>query len=451
MKITFLGAARTVTGSKYLIEHDQTKILVDCGLFQGLKRLRLRNWDFPPINPQEVNVVILTHAHIDHSGYLPLLVKKGFKGKVFCSEGTFDLCSILLPDSGYLQEEDARRANKYGYTKHHPAVPLYTEKDARRALESFQTVPYGNPTYLGDELHFTLSRAGHILGSSLITLSDGDKSIVFSGDLGRPNDQVMRPPATLEQADYIVIESTYGDRRHGTESPEEALKRIITQTSKNQGTVVIPAFAVGRAQAILYYLYRLKQAKEIPDLPIYLDSPMATNATKLMCKHLKDHRLPKDVCHDVCGIAKYVRTVEESKKIDQSQVPSIIISASGMATGGRILHHLKSFMSDHRNTILFTGYQAPGTRGDRMVKGEKEIKIHGDYHPVRAKVESLSNTSAHADYEEVLDWLGNFKSNPRKVFVTHGEFSAADSLKGKIQKRFNWDVMVPDYMDLEDL
>ena len=451
MKLTFLGAARTVTGSKYLIEHNNTKVLIDCGLFQGLKKLRLRNWDFPPINPKEIDAVVLTHAHIDHSGYLPLLVKKGFKGKIFSSEGTFDLCSILLPDSGYLQEEDARRANKYCYTKHHPAVPLYTEMDARKALEYFQIVPYGNPSYIDDELHFTLSRAGHILGSSLITLSDGDKSIVFSGDLGRPNDQVMRPPATLEQADYIVIESTYGDRLHGVESPEEVLKRIINHTAKRQGTVVIPAFAVGRSQAILYYLYKLKQAKEIPDLPIYLDSPMATNATKLMCKHLKDHRLPQEVCHDVCGIAKYVRTVEESKAIDQSHMPSVIISASGMATGGRVLHHLKSFMTNQKNTILFTGYQAPGTRGDRMVKGEKEIKIHGEYHPVRAKVENLSSTSAHADYKEILDWLSNFKSHPRKVFVTHGEYSAAESLKDKIQKQFGWAATVPDYMDSEEL
>lgn len=451
MQLTFLGATGTVTGSKYLVEHNNKKVLIDCGLFQGHKELRLRNWENFPVKPASIDAIILTHAHIDHSGYIPLLVKNGFKGKIYCSAATYDLCAILLPDSGYIHEEDARRANQYGYTKHNPALPLYTEEDAQKSLKYFRTVDFGNPHYIGDELHFTLSRSGHILGSSFIVLSDGKKTVTFSGDLGRPNNPIMKTPAELQYTDYLLIESTYGNRLHEKTNPADEIGEIIRSTAAKGGTVLIPAFAVGRAQMMLYYIYQLKQAGKIPDIPVFLDSPMAVNATKLLCKFKNEHKLPEGVCSDVCNIATYTHTVEESKALDNSAMPIVIISASGMATGGRILHHLKNFMGDENNTILFTGFQAGGTRGNRMVNGEKRIKIHGDFHPLRARVENLDSTSAHADYEEILDWLGKFRKAPIKTFITHGEPEAAASLKEKIEERFGWNVEIPKYMQSENL
>lgn len=451
MKITFLGATGTVTGSKYLIEHEKKKILVDCGLFQGHKELRLRNWDKLAVDPASIDAVILTHAHIDHSGYVPLLVKNGFKGKIYCSEATYSLCNILLPDSARIHEEDARRANQYGYTKHEPALPLYTEEDAKRALRHFNTLGFGKPFYIGDELHFTFSRSGHILGSSFISLSDGNQAIVFSGDLGRSHDPIMNAPAKIQDADYLLIESTYGDRLHEKTDPIEEVGEIIKSTLSKSGSVVIPAFAVGRAQMILYYIYQLKKAGTIPHVPVYLDSPMAINATTLLKKHLKEHRLHEALCSEVCEVATYTRTVEESKEIMNSHMPSVIISASGMATGGRVLHHLKHFITDSNNTILFTGFQAGGTRGDRLVKGEKEIKIHGSLYPVRARIENLRNMSAHADYEEILQWLRNFRSPPKKTFITHGEPKAALALKEKIEKELGWNTVIPEYLYSEEL
>lgn len=445
-----MGATHTVTGSKYLLEEADTRIMIDCGLFQGYKELRLRNWDRLPVDPASIDAIILTHAHIDHTGYIPLIVKNGFRGKIYCSSATYDLCSILLPDSGFLHEEDARRANQYGYTKHHPALPLYTEKDARDSLKQFQVVGYGTPHQIGD-FTYTLSRSGHILGSSFITISNGHRTLTFSGDLGRPHTAIMRNPAKLTHTDYLVLESTYGDRLHDRADPQEMMGKIINETVAKGGSVIIPSFAVGRAQTILYYLYKLKQSNSIPDIPIYLDSPMAINATKLLCKHDKDHHLSEQVCEDVCSVAKYTRTVQESKTIEASNVPCIIISASGMATGGRILHHLKAYITNHRNTILFTGYQAGGTRGDRIVRGEKEIKIHGDMFPVRARIENLSMLSAHADYEEILQWLSHFEKPPIKVFLTHGEEQSALSLKEKIESRFGWNVVIPTYMQSEEL
>ncbi len=451
MKISFFGATGTVTGSKYLIEHSGKKVLVDCGLFQGYKELRLRNWNALPFDPQDIDAVVLTHAHIDHSGYVPLLVKQGFKGKIYCSEATYELCKILLPDSGYLQEEDARRANKYGYTKHKLAEPLYTEKEARISLAQFHTLDFGHPFYLDDDLHFTMSRAGHILGSAFIALSDGNRTVTFSGDLGRQHDPVMQTPAQFQQTDYLLIESTYGDRLHSTKDPLEEIGEIIRSTAAKGGTVVVPAFAVGRAQLMLYYIHELKKSGSIPDLPVFLDSPMAVSATKLLCKFKNEHQLSEKTCHAVCDSVTYVQTVEDSKRLDTSRMPSVIISASGMATGGRVLHHLKHFITDPKNTILFTGYQAGGTRGDRIVKGEKETKIHGQFHPVRARIENLSTLSAHADYGEILTWLRNFNKSPQKVFITHGEPRAALSLKEKIEKEFGWTVIVPDYLQSEEL
>jgi metallo-beta-lactamase family protein len=450
LKLQFLGATGTVTGSKYLIEHNGTRVLIDCGLFQGFKELRERNWEKLPVDASTLKAVILTHAHIDHSGYLPLLIKQGFTGKIYCSQATMDLCAILLPDSGHLHEEDARRANKYGYSQHQPAMPLYTREDAVRAMDYFKPIEFGQPFYLDDELHFTLSRSGHILGSSFISMSDRDHTIVFSGDLGRMNDPIMQNPAKLQYADYLVLESTYGDRLHDRIDPAEQIGAVIRETAARGGTVVIPAFAVGRAQSVLYYIHQLKQQGKIPDLPVFLDSPMAINATNLMCKFNNEHKLSPDVCRDVCDTAQYVSTVEESKRIDQLAIPSVIISASGMATGGRVLHHLKYFMTDAKNTILFTGFQASGTRGDAMVRGTMMIHIHGEEFPCRAKVINLSSLSAHSDYEETLSWLKNFQRPPQKVFLTHGEPESAAALKEKIESYFGWNVVIPEYLQTEE-
>lgn len=454
MKLTFLGATGTVTGSKYLLEADGKRIMIDCGLFQGKKDLRLRNWADLPVDPHSIEAILLTHAHLDHCGYIPRLVRQGFKGPIYCSAATADLCGIILPDSGHIQEEDAAQANKHNWSKHTPALPLYTEAEARAALTQIVPVKFGKAYGIGD-LSFTLSRAGHILGAAFIKIVDGDgTSILFSGDLGRPGDPVMKPPAQAQKADYIVVESTYGDRLHDADDPSDDLERIIVKTAARGGTLIIPAFAVGRAQSILYYLHRLKQEERIPStLPIYLDSPMAIDATELLHRHMSDHRLPKDLCREVCAVAAYTRTIEESKQLDgnHNNMPRIIVSASGMATGGRVLHHLKHYLGDARNTILLAGFQAAGTRGDRLARGEKEIKIHGRMWPVRAQIARLDSLSAHADYSEILQWLGYFRMAPRKVFVVHGEPDSALSLRRKIEDKLGWEVSVPVYMQQEEL
>ena len=451
MQLTFLGATGTVTGSKYVLQAEGKNILVDCGLFQGYKELRLRNWAQLPIDPKTIDAAILTHAHIDHSGYLPLLVKNGFRGKIYCTPGTRDLCEILLRDSGFLQEEEARMANRFHSSKHHPALPLYTEKDALHALEYFEVVDFNTTFKLEKTFKTQFHHAGHILGAATISLQHKSNQILFSGDLGRPHDPIMQAPDIITETDYLVIESTYGDRLHETQDPQEKLGEIIRETARRGGKVIIPAFAVGRAQSILYYLYQLKLTHQIPPIPIYLDSPMAEDATKLLCKYKNEHRQTEELCAKFCSVAEYITTLDQSHEIDNMSMPSVIISASGMATGGRILHHLKALASDYRNTILFTGYQAGGTRGDRILKGEREIKIFGEMVPVKAHIESLSNLSAHADYQEILDWLSNFTRAPSKVFITHGEPSAALSLKNKIEHTLGWNCVIPHYLQKENL
>lgn len=451
MKITFLGATKTVTGSKYLITAGQKKILVDCGLFQGYKELRLRNWNKFPIEPRDIDAVLLTHAHIDHSGYLPILIKNGFKGKIYCTHGTKDLCAILLPDSGHIQEEDAKRANQYGYSKHHPALPLYTREDGMRALDQFVPLDFGKKYNLFDVLTYEFFHAGHIIGSSIIQLESEGRTITFTGDLGRPHDVLMNPPAQLTAADYLVIESTYGDRLHDKIDPLEQIAAAIQKTIARGGSVIIPAFAVGRTQDILYYIYTLKKQGRIPDVPVFLDSPLAQNASNLLSHYASEHRLSKHLSSEICRIAKYVTSPEESKLIDQYNVPTIIIAASGMLDGGRILHHLRIFLPHHRHAVLLTGFQAPGTRGDRLLRKEPEIKIHGEMVPVRAEIIAIANLSAHADYQEMLDWLSHFKKPPRKTFITHGELGSAQSLKIKIEQHMKWECCIPEYLQTEEL
>lgn len=451
MKLSFLGAAETVTGSKYLINFDSKNFLVDCGLFQGYKELRLQNWNKPPLNPSTVDSVILTHAHIDHSGYIPLLVKNGFKNDIYATPATTDLCSILLPDSGHLQEEEAFFANRHGYSKHKPALPLYTEEDAKKSLEQFSPINFGVRHELSKNCHFTFHRAGHILGAAFVKIEYGSKTLLFTGDMGRPHDPIVLDPEIMPGADYLVLESTYGDRLHDNKDTKEHLGEIIRETIQRNGSVIIPSFAVGRAQTLLYYIYLLKHEGKIPNIPIFLDSPMAISATRILHKNKSEHRLSAELCDKVCRVATYVNTPEESKAIDQLNKPSIIISASGMATGGRILYHLEAYASNPKNTLLFTGYQAGGTRGDRIIKGEQYVKVHGQMIPIRARIEQLSNLSAHADYRDILAWLSHFTKAPKKVFITHGERTAANSLKSKIEDKFGWTCVVPNYLQSENL
>lgn len=451
MKLTFVGATGTVTGSKYLLEIDDKRILIDCGLFQGLKELRLRNWSALPFKPSSLDAVVLTHAHIDHSGYLPLLVKNGFKGPIYATKATIELCSILLPDSGYLQEEDAKRANKHAYSKHHPALPLYTRMDAFAALKQFQEVEYELPVSLSEHGEFTWFRAGHILGSAFIQVTHSGTRILFSGDIGRWRDPVMKPSRIITEADYLILESTYGDRLHEKTNPEDEIADIVNTTVQRGGTVLIPSFAVGRAQSILYYLYQLKQANRIPDLPIYLDSPMAIDATEILLHNRDEHQLSPEQCRNICQSAIYIRTPEESIALNRNHMPKIIISASGMMTGGRVLHHLKMLAPDHRNTVLMTGFQAEGTRGEAMLRGVDAVKIHGQMVPVKAQIAVINNASAHADYDEILIWLKHFKKAPKKVFLTHGEPHASLALKGHIERELHWPCNVPEYLDSVNL
>lgn len=445
LKLTFLGAAGTVTGSKYLVEAQGHRLLIDCGLFQGFKTLRLRNWAPLPIDARAIDAVVLTHAHLDHSGYLPLLVRHGFRGPVFCSESTAEFCRILLPDSGHLQEKDAEYANRHGFSKHKPALPLYTEADALRALERLTPVAFERHHQLLGGATVRLRRAGHILGAASIDLNWGGIRIAFSGDLGRYDDSVMVDPVPPDEADYLLVESTYGNRRHDGRKPDEVLAHIIERTVERGGTVVIPAFAVGRAQALLYYLDRLKRAGRLANVPAFLDSPMAIDASDIFCRHLDDHKLTDRQCRQACAVATYVRDVESSKALTANPMPKVIISASGMATGGRILHHLKHYAPDPRNTVLFAGFQAGGTRGAAMVAGADQVKIHGAYVPIRAQVENLDMLSAHADQGELLRWLRALKKPPRTTFITHGEPAASDALRQRIEEQLSWPCVVPDH------
>ncbi len=445
IRLTFLGGVGTVTGSKYLLDVRGRRILIDCGLFQGYKTLRQRNWSKLPVPAASIDAVLLTHAHLDHSGYVPLLIRHGFSGPVHCTLATRDLCKILLPDSGYLQEKDANYANSHGFSKHHPALPLYTAADAEASLKQFAPVNFNFELDLGDGVSATFTEAGHILGAACITISANARRIVFSGDLGRPDGAPMRGPAAIAEADFLIVESTYGNRRHGDADPAAALASIIERTVARGGTVLIPSFAVGRAQTLLYHLHTLKSQGRLGTVPVFLDSPMAISASELFRIHADCHRLTPDQARDVCNTATYVRDAEDSKALLGNPMPKIVISASGMATGGRVLHHLKALAPDRRNTILFAGFQAGGTRGQKIVAGAEAVKIHGQYVPIKAEVANLDTLSAHADADEILGWLKGFAKPPRMTFVTHGEADASDALRIRIGEELGWDsVSVPE-------
>lgn len=456
--IHFLGAAGTVTGSKFLLEHEDNQVLIDCGLFQGVKELRLRNWAPTPLDVKKLDAVVLTHAHIDHTGGLPRLVSQGYRGPVYSTAGTRDLCGLLLPDSARIQEEEARYANKEGYSKHKPALPLYTEQDAKRALELFETFGYGRAREIVPGILVTFVPAGHILGSAICVfdLVSTKQRVVFSGDLGRYNAPILRDPVAVQSATTLIAESTYGDRTHHETKPMDLLAEVVNDTAKRGGVLVIPAFAVGRTQELLFHLDNLERAKRIPELPVFVDSPMACDATPIYLAHASDHDLdmrslvnegktPLQTRH-----TRFVVSSIESKQLNHFRGPGIIISASGMATGGRILHHLKHRAPDPKNTIVFVGYQSVGTRGRRMLDGEPTVRIHGQEVPVRAKLTQISGFSAHADWTEMLRWMDGFTTPPRQVLLVHGEESALQALKGRVEAK-GWPTYIPRHLERVEL
>jgi len=480
--ITFLGAAQTVTGSKYLLDTGTSKVFIDSGLFQGLKELRLRNWQNLPIAATEIAAIILTHAHLDHCGYLPRLVAQGFRGRVFCTAGTLDLCRIVLPDAGRIQEEDAANANRHGFSKHAPALPLYTEADAFRAVSQLQPVGYDRPVPVTPDIEVEFINAGHLLGSSYARVRTGGRTILFGGDLGRFGRPVLPDPSTIPEADYLLVESTYGNRVHDQDDNGTQLAAVINSTAERGGRIIIPSFAIGRVEELIYWLKRLEEEKRIPVLPVFLDSPMAVDALARYTERLReldpemqpeardekaphgpaDHDDPREdrqrharherqLCVFCTERFRTISTAAESKQLTQSKMPAIIISASGMATGGRVLHHLKAALPDSRNTVLFVGYQAAGTRGRQLVDGDKTVKIHGEMIPVQAQIALVESMSAHADSNEILRWLGGFTQPPRLTFIVHGEPPAMEALSGAILAKLGWNTKMPSHGETVEL
>lgn len=446
VSITFLGGANTVTGSKYLVRHENESLLVDCGLFQGYKQLRLRNWTPLPIAPSELGAVLLTHAHLDHSGYLPLLVKEGYEGKIYASAGTRDLCKILLPDSGHIQEEDAAFANRHGFSKHTPAMPLYGKQDALDCLPRIKAMQWGITFQPIPGWRATLQSAGHILGASSILLEVAGRRLLFSGDLGRPDDSLMNPPDAPPPADTVLIESTYGDRTHPPENLLAELGPALQRLAQRGGVAVVPVFAVGRAQALLHAIAQLKEQGTVPhSLPVFLDSPMAVHTTHLMEQHPGEHRLTAQETHALTRCATMINSTDESRALAARHGPMVILSASGMATGGRVLHHLAHYAGNHRNMIILTGFQAPGTRGATLASGASTLRIHGRDVEVKAEVVQLQSASAHADGNQLLDWLRSMPTAPAQVYVVHGDAHPADTLRSRIERELGWRAMVPEH------
>jgi metallo-beta-lactamase family protein len=456
--LTFLGAARTVTGSKHMLEVDGTRMLVDCGLFQGLKDLRERNWQALPVRASDIHTVVLTHAHLDHTGYLPRLVAQGFRGRIFCTAGTADLARIVLADAARLQEEDAERANRKGYTKHRPAMPLFTEHDADRAMALLQPVGYERPMPVMPGVTAEFINAGHLLGSAFVRVrvESPGRTIVFSGDVGRYARPVLPDPLPVPEADVLLVESTYGDRVHEPDDDGAKLARIIRQTAEHGGKIVIPAFALGRVEELLYWIKLLEERREIPELPVYVDSPMASAVLAQYRKRAGE--LDPEISEPEAGPLaraahglslfctarmRVIATIAESRHVQESHEAAVVISASGMATGGRVLHHLRQVLPDPRNTVLFAGYQAAGTRGRALREGATTTRIHGDDVPVRARIETLDSMSAHADADELMRWLGGFRRPPAVTCLVHGEPEPMDALKARIERELKWTVRTP--------
>ncbi len=439
MQLQFLGAAGTVTGSKTLVTSADVSVLVDCGMFQGFKHLRRRNWEALEVPPAEIDAVVLTHAHLDHVGWLPVLVREGFRGPVFCTEATAALAKIILSDSAHIQEEDAKRANRKGYTRHQPAKALYNQADADQAVRRFHTLRWGESLHVGGSLRLTLHPAGHILGASMARLEDARTSVLFSGDLGRPDDRVMNPPHAPEPVDYLVLESTYGGRAHEDDDPLEALAEIARRTITRSGVLLIPSFAVGRAQALLWALHLLMDQGRIPEVDVVLDSPMAITTTELYRPYHDNIRLTEQDVGAMRREVRFTRTANESRQLNGKRGPFVLISASGMLTGGRVLHHLAARAGGVHNTLLFVGYQAPGTRGGDIVRGAERIKFHGEWVPIECEVARIDGFSAHADQDEVLAWLQGFARPPAKVWLNHGEPESSEILRTAIAEQLGWE------------
>lgn len=442
MKITFLGGAQTVTGSKYLLESGNTRILVDCGLFQGYKWLRERNWNPLPLDIDKLDAVVLTHAHLDHSGYIPVFNRQGYRKPVITHPATKALCGILLPDSGHIQEEDAKYYSRHKLSKHAEPHPLYDRATAERCLELFDPVEFAETFRVGDvSLH--LQAAGHILGAGSLIVDAEGKRVGFSGDVGKSNDVLMNPPEPLPELDLLLLESTYGNRRHEVADPIEQLAGIVNETAQKGGVLLIPSFAVGRAQTLQHLLATLKSEGRVPDIPVYLDSPMAISVSDIYCRYSRHHRLSHDQCCRMCEVATYTRRVEESKALAELVFPHVIIAGSGMAIGGRILHHFKRLLGDHRTTVLFAGFQAGGTRGAKMVGGADSVKIHGEWIPVKARVEVIHGLSGHADFAEIQQWLKRSQlTKNTAIKLVHGEPDALEAMRDHLRRKTSYHVEV---------
>lgn len=449
INIQFLGASGTVTGSKYLISAFGKKILIDCGLFQGLKELRLINWEPLPIDVPGIECVILTHGHLDHVGYLPRLWKEGFTGKIFCTEPTKDIASIILKDSAKLQEEEAEKANSNNYSKHKPAMPLYTLKDAENVLTRFITQKPDEWHEIDQNIKYRFRYVGHIIGACFIEMSIGDKTLVFSGDIGRVNDPLLFDPQKPEKADIVFIESTYGNKLHSAEAPSSVLKEIIENAVQKRGRIIIPSFAVERTQLLIYMLWKMNENKDLPEIPIYIDSPMADRVMDVFHKFKEWHKLDERTCDEMFKKVRVIKTIQESFSVISKDETAIIIAGSGMATGGRVLNYFAKYLGDPSATILLVGYQAEGTRGRLLMDGEKNIKFFGKIFEVRARISYLPGLSAHADQNGLIDWLSNLKNTPEKVFITHGEKSVAQEFALKLKSIYPWNIRVPKLYDNE--
>ena len=451
IKVHFLGAAGTVTGSKYLIETESKKILIDCGLFQGVKKIRQLNWEYLPIDVEEIDCVLLTHAHMDHTGYLPRLIDMGFHKKIYGTAPTLEIAEIILRDSAKIQEEDAERANKQKFTKHHPAKALYTVADVEKTVTHFKAVETDKIIELGDGVSARFTYVGHILGATCIELFINGKTLVFSGDVGRQEDFMMFPPEAPALADVLFIESTYGDRMHAKENIEEHLEKVVNETIASGGTLIIPSFAVERTQTLMYLLWQLKAKKLIPDVMMVMDSPMGANVLKVFQHNLKWQKLSAKECVAMCTCFTYTQDYKESLQIIHNPSPKIIIAGAGMLNGGRVLSYLQEYISKPNTTILMAGYMAEGTRGRQLLRGATEIKIYGRYHEVKARIEEIRGLSGHADQQGLLDWMSHIKNTPQKVFIIHGEAQAADVLRTKIESTLGWDCEIPALWDIVEI
>ncbi len=448
INIHFLGAAGTVTGSKYLMETAEKKILIDCGLFQGVKNLRKLNWDYLPVDARTIDAVILTHGHMDHSGFLPRLMKMGYRGPVYGTAPTLEIAEVILRDSAKIQEERAERANKEGFSRHKPAKSLYDTEDVEKTLPLFKRIPLDQWTELGDNLRYRHRYNGHILGSTFIELEVEGKLLVFSGDIGRTEDPLLHPPQKPEKADVLFIESTYGNRKHIHEDIMQCLEVHITETIESKGILLIPSFAVERAQLLMYYLWQLKKNKRIPGIPVYLDSPMGANVLDILHHSSDWHKLSAADCKAMCSDIKVTASYKDTLEILRDTKPKVVIAGSGMVNGGRILNYLEQYSYKESTTILLAGYQAEGTNGRHLLEGAEELKIYGKYYCVKAKVDALQGLSAHADQDELLVWMSQLKGDPSRIFITHGEPHPADALRVKIKDTYGWEAEVPQLYEI---